>query len=98
MQTHENHLRSLDLQSSYPRWFAGQVQDSNKPRSFFYDNVLDSVRYLLGQIPYQDDLVYAPPCEFNLNGERIHAGMPARTGGGTFKYSTLTFFTVTLAD
>jgi hypothetical protein len=75
MHTLENHLRSLDPHSSYLQWFEGQVEDSKRTLPFFYRNVLDCVRYLLRQIAYQDDLVYAPRREFDPNGERIYAEM-----------------------
>jgi len=75
MHTRENHPRSLDPHSSYLQWFEGQVEDSKRTLQFFYCNVLDCVRYLLRQIAYQDDLVYAPWREFDSNGERIYAEM-----------------------
>ena len=75
MHTLENHLRSLDPYSPYLQWFEGQVEDSKRTLPFFYRNVLDCVRYLLRQIAYQDDLVYAPRREFDHNDERIYAEM-----------------------
>ena len=75
MHTLENHLMSLDPYSPYLQWFEGQVEDSKRMLPFFYRNFLDCVRYLLHQIAYQDDLVYAPWCEFDADGERIYAEM-----------------------
>jgi len=75
MHTLKNHLRSLDPHSSYLQWFEGQVEDSKRTLPFFYRNVLDCVRYLLRQIAYLDDLVYAQRREFDPNGERIYAEM-----------------------
>jgi len=75
MHTLENHLRSLDPYSSYLQWFEGQVEDSKRTLPFFYRNVLDCFKYLLHQIAYQDNLVYAPRREFDPNGERIYAEM-----------------------
>jgi len=75
MDTLENHLRSLDPHSSYLQWFEEQVEDCKRTLPFSYRNVLDCVRYLLRQITYQDNLVYAPRCEFDPNGERIYAEM-----------------------
>ena len=75
MHTLENHLRSLDPYSPYLQWFEGQVEDSKRTLPFFYRNVLDCVRYLLRQIAYQDDLVYATRREFDADGERIYAEM-----------------------
>jgi len=72
MPTLENRLRSLDPHRLYLEWFKGQVEDSKRTLPLFYHHVLDCVRYLLGQITYQDDLVYPLRREFNPNGERIY--------------------------
>ena len=69
MHTLENHLWSLDPHSSYLQWFEGQVEDSQRTLPFFYRNILDCVRYILRQIAYQDDLVYALRGEFNPKGK-----------------------------
>jgi len=71
--TLENHLVLLDRHSSYLQWFEVQVEDSKRTLPFLYRNVQDCMRYLLGQIAYQDELVYTPPCQFDSNGEWIYA-------------------------
>jgi len=35
------------------------------------------MRYLLRQIAYRDDLVYAPPREYNQSGQRLYAEIHA---------------------
>ena len=75
MHTLENHLRILDPYSVYLQWFEGQVEDGSRTLPFFYRNVLDCVWYLLRQIAYRDDLVYAPRREYNHSGNRIYAEM-----------------------
>jgi len=75
MYTLEKLLRSLDPYGSYLRWFEGQVENDKRALPFFYRNILDCVRYLLRQITYRDDLVYAPRHEYDHNGERIYAEM-----------------------
>ena len=75
MYTLEKHLRELDPYGQYPQWFEGQVEDSTRILPFFYRNVLDCVRYLLRQIAYRDDFVYAPRREYDPKGERIYAEM-----------------------
>ena len=75
MYTLENYLRFLDPHSAYLQWFEGQVEDSRRALPFFYRNVLDCVRYLLRQIAYRDDLVYAPRREYDHSGKRIYAEM-----------------------
>ena len=77
MYTLENLLRSMDPYGPYLQWFKGQVvsEDGKSTLPFFYRDILDYVRYLLRQITYQDDLVYAPRWEFDQNGKRIYAEM-----------------------
>jgi len=57
MHTLENLLRHLVPYSPYLQWVEGHVQDGQRTLPFFYPNVLYSVRYLLRQIAYRDDLV-----------------------------------------
>jgi len=75
MHTLEKHLRELDPYSRYLQWFEGQVEDGKRTVSFFYRNVLDCVRYLLRQIAYRDDFVYAPGREYDHTGPRVYAEM-----------------------
>lgn len=75
MYTLEKHLRELDPYGQYLQWFEGRVEDSARILPFFYRNVLDCVRYLLRQIAYRDDFVYAPRREYDSKGERIYAEM-----------------------
>ena len=75
MHTLENHLRILDQYSAYLQWFEGQFEDGSRTVPFFDRNVLDCVRYLLRQIAYRDDLVYAPRREYDHSGNRIYVEM-----------------------
>jgi len=75
MHTLENILQALDPHSAYLQWHEGQVEDGKRTLPFFYRNVLDCVRYLLRQIAYRDDFVYAPRREYDPNGQRIYAEM-----------------------
>ena len=75
MHTLENYLLFLDPYSQYLQWFEGQVEDSQRTLPFFYRDVLGWVRYLLRQIAYRDDLVYAPWRESDPSGQRIYAEM-----------------------
>jgi len=75
MHTLENHLRFLDPSSQYLQWFEGQVEDGQRTLPFFYRDVLGCDRYLLRQIAYRDDLVYAPRREYDPSGQRIYAEM-----------------------
>jgi len=75
MHTLENLLRHLDPYSPYLQWLEGHVADGQRTLPFFYRNVLDCVRYLLRQIVYPDDLVYAPHCEYDQSGQKVYAEM-----------------------
>jgi len=75
MHTFTNLLRHLDLYSLYLLWLEGDVEDSQRILLFFCWNVLDCVRYLLRQIAYRDDLVYAPRSEYDQSGQRIYGEM-----------------------
>ena len=75
MHNLENQLQILVLYSAYLQWFEGLVEDGSRMVPFFYRNVLDYVQYLLRQIAYRDDLVYAPWREYDHSGNRIYAEM-----------------------
>ena len=60
MHTLENLLQALDPHSAYLQWNEGHVDDGKRTLPFFYRNVLDRLIYLLPQIAYKDDFVYAP--------------------------------------
>ena len=75
MYTLENHLQFLDPYNQYLQWFEGQVEDGQRTLPFFYRDLLGCVRYLLRQIAYRDDLVYAPRPEYDPTGQRIYPEM-----------------------
>jgi len=94
----ENDLRSLNPHSSYLQGVEGQGEESKRTLPFFYRKVLDCVRYLLRQIAYQDDLSTPRGVNSILMVKGFMPKFTPRTGGGMFKYSALTAFTVTVAD
>jgi len=59
MHTLEKLPRHLDSYSPYLQWLKRHVEDGQRTLPCFYWNVLDCMRYLLRQIAYCDDLVYA---------------------------------------
>jgi len=75
MHTLENHLQHVDPYGPYLAWFEGKVEDGKRTLPFFYRDVLGCVRYLLRQIAYRDDLVYAPRREYDEDGNRIYSEM-----------------------
>jgi len=81
----ENHLRLLDQYSQYLQWVEGQVEDGQRTLPFFYRKVLGCVRYLLRQIAYRDDLVYAPRHDKTPPDREYMQQCIRRIGGGTCK-------------
>jgi len=75
IHTLKKDLRELDPYCRYLQWFEGQVEDRKGTLSFFYSNLLDCVRYLLRQIAYRDNFVYAPRREFDHTGQQVYAAM-----------------------
>ena len=75
MHTLQNHLRRVDPYGQYLQWFEGKVEFDQRTLPFFYRNILDCVRYLLCQIAYRDDLVYAPRREYDFDGQRVFSEM-----------------------
>ena len=75
MHTLQNHLRRVDPYGQYLQWFEGKVEFDQRTLPFFYRNILDCVRYLLRQIAYRDDLVYAPRREYDFDGQRVFSEM-----------------------
>lgn len=98
MHTRETNLRSLDPYSPEVQWFEGQVEDSKRTLSFFYRNALDCFRYLLPQIVYQDNLVYAAGRQFDNTDERIYAEMHTADWGWDVQIHRPNLLCVTLAD
>jgi len=75
MHTLENHLRRLDPYGQYLQWFKGKFKDNQRTLPFFYCNILDCIRYLLRQIAYRDDFVYALRRENDQEGQEIFSEM-----------------------
>ena len=75
MHTLENHFLILYPYSAYLQWVEGHVEDGCRTVPFFHRNVQDCVRYLLRQIAYRDDLVYAWRQEYDHSGNRVYAEM-----------------------
>ena len=71
----ENNLRHLDPYGQYLQWFEEKVENNQRTLSFFYRNILDCIRYLLCQIAYQDDLLYAPCHGYDQHGQRMFSEM-----------------------
>jgi len=45
------------------------------PTTFYYLNVIDCVRFLIRQVAFRSEIVYAPVREYNSSGERLYSEM-----------------------
>jgi len=43
--------------------------------TFYYRNIIDSVRYQTRQVAYSSDMLYAPIREYYSSGERLYSEM-----------------------
>jgi len=60
----------------YPSYRAeARIDDGRHATSFYYRNIIDCVRYLIRQVPYSSDMVYAPIREYDSSGERLYSEM-----------------------
>ena len=73
--TLENLLNTLDPHGSFLQWHEGTREDRQHSTCFFYRNIVDCVRYLIGQIAYKDSMVYSPVKEYDSEGARVYTEM-----------------------
>jgi len=69
------HLDELDPFSDYLVWTDAAIDDGQHAATFYYGNILDCVRFLIGHVAYRSDMLYAPVQEYNLSPERLYSGM-----------------------
>jgi len=67
------HLIVLDPFHEYLVWADASSADGRHATTFYYQNIIDCVRYQIGQVAYSADIVYAPIQEYNSNGERWYS-------------------------
>ena len=73
--TLQKHLDVLDPFGDYLAWTEGTMNDGRHTTTFYYRNIVNCVRYLIRQVAYRPDMVYAPVCEYNSSGERLYSEM-----------------------
>jgi len=73
--TLQQHLDVLDPFREYLMWAEASIDDGRHATTFYYRNIIDSVRYLILQVAYSADIVYAPIREYDLSGERLYSEM-----------------------
>jgi hypothetical protein len=68
-------LEVLDPFGEYLTWTEATMDDGKHSTTFYYRNVIDCVRYLIRQIAYRPDMVYAPIREYDSSGDRLYSEM-----------------------
>jgi len=71
--TLRQHLDILDPIREYLVWAETSIDHSRHGTTFFYPNIIDCVRYLIRQVAYNSDMVYAPIREYDSSGEPLYS-------------------------
>jgi len=69
------HLDILDPFREYLVWAEATIDDGRHATTFYYRNIIDCVRFLIRQVAYSSDMVYAPIREYDLSEERLYSEM-----------------------
>jgi len=67
--TLRQHLDILDPFREYLVWAEATIDDGRHATTFYYRNIIDCVHYLIRQVAYSSDIVYAPIREYDSSGE-----------------------------
>jgi len=70
--TLRQHLDILDPFHEYLVWAEASINDGRHATTLYYQNIIDCVRYLIRQVAYSSDMVYAPIREYDISGERLY--------------------------
>jgi len=71
--TLRQHLNVVDPFREYLVWAEASIDDGRHATTFYYRNIIDSVRSLICQVAYSSDIVYAPIREYDLSGEPLYS-------------------------
>jgi len=73
--TLRQHVDILDPFREYLVWAEASIDDGQRATTFYYRNIIDCVRYLIRQVAYSSDPVYAPIREYDSSGEQLYSEM-----------------------
>jgi len=73
--TLQQHLDILDAFREYLVWAEASIDDGRHSTTFYYRNIIDTVRYVIRQVAYSSDMVYAPIREYDSSGEQLYSEM-----------------------
>ena len=84
--TLRQYLDVLDPFRGYLVSAEASIDDGRHATTFYYRNIIDCVRYLIRQVAYSSDILYAPRREYDLRGSDYIPRCIRRTGGGIYRY------------
>jgi len=73
--TLRQYLNILNRFREYLVWAEASIDDARHATTFYYRNIVDCVRDLIGQVAYSSDMVYAPIREYDSSGEPLYSEM-----------------------
>jgi len=73
--TMEQHLHKLYPFCGYLVCTEAAIDEGQHATTFYYRNVIDCFRFLIHQVAYRSDMVYAPVWESNSSGEQLLSKM-----------------------
>jgi len=75
--TMRQHLNVLDPFGEYLVWTEAVIDDGRHAATFYYENIINCqcVRYLIPQVAYRSDMVYAPIQEYDSPREQLYSEM-----------------------
>jgi len=73
--TLRQYLDILDPFHEYLVWAKASINNSQHATSFYYRIIIDCDCYLICQVAYSSDMVYAPIREYDSSGERLYSEM-----------------------
>ena len=71
----EQCLNVVDPFREFLQWNEGTVHDGEQSSIFFYRDIIGCIQYLLAQVAYKEDMVYAPIRETDSQGDRLYSEM-----------------------
>ena len=79
------YLDILDPFHEYLVRAEASIDDGRLATIFYYRNIIDCVRYLIREVAYSSDIVYAPIRQYEVRSDYIQRCI-RRTGGGIPRY------------
>jgi len=69
------HLDVPDPFGEYLVWTEAVIDNGRHAATFYYRNIINYIQYMIHQVAYGSDMVYAPIREYDSSGERVYSAM-----------------------